>query len=156
MEIEAEEENGVKDALACDGGCQMAMQATLDISEPRNRRQAMESPEWGEWRKAEETEMLGMVENCIYKQMARPKDKLVVGTKMLYKRKIRQDGKVEKYKCRLVGQGFWQVEGVYYTESTRPRQRPRQSGCFWHWQRPRTESCSISMRSRRILRRNIH
>ena len=60
--IEVEEENGVKDALACDDGDQMAMQATLNIPEPRNRWQAMESPEWDEWRKAEETEMLGMVE----------------------------------------------------------------------------------------------
>ena len=41
--IEAEEENGVEDALACDDEGQMAMQATLDIPEPRNRRQAMES-----------------------------------------------------------------------------------------------------------------
>ena len=44
--IEADEENGVKDVLACDDGGQMAMQATLDIPEPRNRRQAMESTEW--------------------------------------------------------------------------------------------------------------
>ena len=64
--IEAEEENGVEDALACDDGGQMAMQATLYIPKPRNRRQAMESPKWDEWRKAEETEMLGMVENCVY------------------------------------------------------------------------------------------
>ena len=84
--VEAEEENGVEDALACDNGGQMAMQATLEILEPKNRRQAMESPERDEWRKAEETMMLGMVENCVYKQVARPKDKLVVGTKMLYKR----------------------------------------------------------------------
>ena len=97
------------------------MQATLDIPEPRNWRQAMESPEWGEWRKAEETEMLGMGKNCVYKQVTRPKDKLVVGTKMLYKqKKIGQDGKVEKYKCRLVAQGFWQVEGVHYTEKYSP------------------------------------
>ena len=51
-------------------------------------------------------EMFGMVKNCVYKQVARPKDKLVVGTKMLYKRKIGQDGKVEKYKCPLVVHGF--------------------------------------------------
>ncbi|CAN0441784.1 unnamed protein product, partial [Ascophyllum nodosum] len=81
---------------------------------------AMESHEWDEWRKAEETEMLGMVENCVYDQVARPKDKLVIGTKMLYKRKIGQDSKVEKYKCRLVAQGFWQVEGVHYTEKYSP------------------------------------
>ena len=118
--IEAEGKSGVKDVLACDDRGQMAMQATLDIPEPINRRQAMESPEWDEWRKAEETEILGMVENCVYKQVARPKDNLVVGTKMLYKRKIGQDGKVEKYKCRLVAQGFWQVEGVDYTEKYSP------------------------------------
>ena len=45
----------------------------------------MESQEWDEWRKAEETKMLGTVDNCVYKQVAWPKDKLVVGTKMLYK-----------------------------------------------------------------------
>ena len=118
--IEVEEENGVEDALACDDGGQMSMQATLGIPEPRNRRQAMESPEWDEWWKAEETEMLGMVENCVYKKVARPKNKLVVGTKMLYKRIIGQNGKVEKYKCRLVVQGFWQVEGVHYTKKYSP------------------------------------
>ena len=64
--------------------------------------------------------MLGMVENFVYKQVARPKDKLVVGTKMLYKRKIGQDGKVEKYKCRLVAQEFWQGEGIHYTEKYSP------------------------------------
>ena len=94
--IKAEGKNGVEDALACDDGGQMAMQATLDIPEPRNRRQAMESWEWDEWRKAEETEMLEMLENCGYMQVARLKDKLVVGAKMLYKRNIGQDGKVEK------------------------------------------------------------
>ena len=46
--IEAEEENGVENVLACDDGGQMAMQATLDIPEPRNRRQATESLEWEE------------------------------------------------------------------------------------------------------------
>ena len=74
----------------------------------------------GRTSEAKEAEILGMVENCVYKQVARPKDKLVVGTKMLYKRKIGQDGKVEKYKCRLVAQGLWQVEGVHYTEKYSP------------------------------------
>ena len=101
--IEAEEENGVEDALACDDGGQMTMQATLDKPKPRNRRQAMESPEWDEWRKAEETEMLGMVEKYVFKQVARPKDKLVVGKKTIYKRKNRtgrQGREVQVPTCR--------------------------------------------------------
>ena len=44
----------------------------------------------------------------------------MVGTTMLYKWKIGQDRKVEKYKCRLVAQGFWQVEGVHYTKTYSP------------------------------------
>ena len=64
--------------------------------------------------------MLGTVENCVYKQVARPKEKLVFSTKMLYKRKIGKDGKVEKYKRRPVTQRFWQGEGVHYTEIYSP------------------------------------
>ena len=116
--IKAEEKNGGEDALSCDDGGQIAMQATLGVQEPGNWRQAMEPREWDEWRKAEDTEMLGMVENCVYEHVARPKDKLVVGTKTLYRRKIGQNS--WKYKCRLVAQGFWQVEGVHYTENHSP------------------------------------
>ena len=43
---ETKEENGMEDALACDDRGQIAMQVTLDIPEPSDRRQAMESPEW--------------------------------------------------------------------------------------------------------------
>ena len=109
----------------------MAMQATLGIPEPRNRRQAMESPEWDEWWNAEETEMLGMVKNCVYKQMAGPKDKLLVGTKMLNKRKSERTARSRSTSAdlSLKGSGRWKV---YTTrKSTRPRQRPRQFGCFW-------------------------
>ena len=46
--------------------------------------------------------MHGMVEKSVYKQMARPKDKLVVGAEFIYKIKIEQDGEVETYKRPLV------------------------------------------------------
>ena len=46
----------------------------------------------------------------------------------------------------LKGSCRWKV---YTTrKSTRPRQRPRQSGCCWRRQRPRRESCAISTRRR--------
>ena len=107
----------------------MAMQMKVDVPkpiagdrslEPQNRQQVMGSPEWEEWQKAEKMEMHVMVESCMYKQVSRPKDKLVVRAKMPYKRKIGQDGEVEKYKCRLVSQEFWQVEGMHYTEKYPP------------------------------------
>ena len=103
----------------------MVLQMKVDIPdpivgdmrpEPNTRQQAMNSPEWEEWQKARKVEKHSMGEICVYKQVDRPKGKLVVGNKMYCKRKIRQDGEVEKYKCRLVAQEFWQVERLYYTE----------------------------------------
>ena len=126
---EGGEESYEESVSVCDGGGSMVLQMKVDIlepivehmpPEPKNRQQAVDSPEWEEWWKAEEVEMHGKFENCAYKQVARPKDKLVVGTKKIYKRKIGQDDEVENYQCRLVIQGFWQVVGVYYMEKYLP------------------------------------
>ena len=60
--------------------------------------------------------------------------KLMVGTKMPYKgkiKKVKQNGKVEKNKFRLVAKGIWQVEGcTTRRRSTLPPQRHRESGYF--------------------------
>ena len=57
-----------------------------------NGQQAMNALELVEWRK------LRRKKKC---KITRPNDKLVVGARMIYKRKIK-DSEVEKYKCRLV------------------------------------------------------
>ena len=64
--------------------------------------------------------MLGMVENFVYKQVARPKDKLVVGTKMLYKRKSDRTARSRSTSVDLSLKKFRQVEGVHYTEKFSP------------------------------------
>ena len=46
--------------------------------------------------------------------MARPNDKLVVRSRMIYKTKMK-DGEVEKYRCRLTASGLWQIEGVHFS-----------------------------------------
>lgn len=42
------------------------------------------------------SEMQGMVENWAYQEVARPKVKLVVSTKMLYRRKVGGGSEVDK------------------------------------------------------------
>ena len=64
--------------------------------------------------------MNGQINNGVWVQVERPKGKTVLGTKTLFKRKIGKDGQIEKYKCRFVTQGFRQVKGLHYHESSSP------------------------------------
>ncbi|CAM9723757.1 unnamed protein product, partial [Sphacelaria rigidula] len=50
----------------------------------------------------------------------RPEDKTLLGTRLVFKRKINKDGQIEKYKCRFVAQGFRQIPGIHYQESSFP------------------------------------
>jgi len=64
--------------------------------------------------------MEDLIKNDVWTQVERPDKTLVVSTMMLYKRKIRADGKNEKYKSRLVAQGNLQSKGVHYEEASSP------------------------------------
>ena len=66
-----------------------------------NRQKVMNTLEMEEWRKVWGNKKL---------KVARPNDKLVVGARIIYKRKMK-DGEVEKCKYRLT----WKVEGVHYS-----------------------------------------
>ena len=88
--------------------------------EPLTIREAQESPEWSHWKGALEREMNGQINNGVWVQVERPQGKTVLGTKTLFKRKTGKDGQIEKYKCRFVTQGFRQVKGLHYHESSSP------------------------------------
>ncbi|CAM9520770.1 unnamed protein product, partial [Ascophyllum nodosum] len=64
--------------------------------------------------------MNGQINNSVWVQVERPKGKTVLGTKTLFKRKIGKDGQIEKYKRRFANQGFRQVKGLHYHESSSP------------------------------------
>ena len=114
------------------------------VTRTDNLQQAMESPEMEEWRKARRKK------KC---KMTRPNDKLVVGARMLCKRNMREAGEVEKYKCGFVTQGFWQVEGVHYTEEYSSTPATTWIRILWRRQPLRTENSTILMQSRHYRRR---
>uniref|UniRef100_A0A1X7TFD5 Reverse transcriptase Ty1/copia-type domain-containing protein n=1 Tax=Amphimedon queenslandica TaxID=400682 RepID=A0A1X7TFD5_AMPQE len=53
-------------------------------------------------------EFESLEENQVWDLVELPKDRRVVGSKWVFKRKIGENGKVERYKARLVAQGYSQ------------------------------------------------
>ena len=69
-----------------------------------------------EWASAMEAELDGLWENEVFEEVDRPKGKKVIGTKWVLRVQTDAEGRLEKYKARIVAKGFRQVEGVDYDE----------------------------------------
>ena len=65
-------------------------------------------PERDKWMEAMEKEMASLKANDVYDLVELPKDRKVLGSKWVYKRKVKADGSVERFKSRLVAQGLSQ------------------------------------------------
>jgi hypothetical protein len=61
-----------------------------------------------------------IMKNEVWEIVPRPKEKLVVTSKWVYKIKHKANGSVEKYKARFVARGFSQKEGEDYDETFAP------------------------------------
>jgi hypothetical protein len=55
-----------------------------------------------------------IMQNDVWDVVPRPKEKSVVSSKWIYKKKHKTDGNIEKYKARFVARGFSQKEGIEY------------------------------------------
>ncbi|CAJ2637310.1 unnamed protein product [Trifolium pratense] len=90
-------------------------------SEPKGFREASESIDSQDWLKAMNEEMLSLEKNQTWKLVPLPKNKRVVGSKWVFKRKEGIPGvETPRYKARLVAKGFTQVEGIDYNEIFSP------------------------------------
>ena len=66
------------------------------------------------------TEFASLMKNDTWELVPRPADTNVVGCKWVYKVKRGANGEIERFKSRLVAQGFSQTEGVDFTEVYAP------------------------------------
>ena len=62
-----------------------------------------------------------------------PKDRKVVGSKWVFKKKVGANGSVERYKARLVAQGFSQKFGLTTMKPFVPWLVLSLSEQLWHW-----------------------
>ena len=93
--------------------------------EPTSYQEALDSEKW---REAMATEMKSLEKHKVWRLTELPPGKKVVGCRWVYKVKTDETGKVERYKARLVAQGFSQQRGADYDETFCPDARLREMG----------------------------
>ena len=94
--------------------------ANSEPSEPRTAAEARASPQKKEWESAMKSEMKSLMQNEVWDLVELPNGRSAVGCKWVFKKKSDAEGKVERYKARLVAQGFAQRYGQDYDETFCP------------------------------------
>ena len=85
--------------------------------EPRNVKKAMSTPEKDNWLEAMQKEMESLEKNDVWELTELPEGRQPVG---MFKTKMDANGKIERYKARLLAQGFSQKFGSDYDETFCP------------------------------------
>ena len=91
--------------------------------EPVTYKQAMSTPDSQYWEEAIQNEIESIMQNHTWELVDLPKGCKPLGHKWIFKRKLKVDGTIEKYKARLVVKGFRQTEGVDYFDTYAPVSR---------------------------------
>ena len=94
--------------------------AGSQVQEPHTVGEVQSTPEKAHWLKAMEKEMKSLRESEVWDLVELPSGRKPVGSKWVFKVKTDEDGNVERYKARLVAQGFTQKFGADYDETFCP------------------------------------
>ncbi|CAI7871241.1 unnamed protein product [Closterium sp. NIES-53] len=86
--------------------------------------EALESSDAEEWKKAMESELKSIEENGTWELVELLEGRKAITSKWLFKIKSDADGKIERYKSRLVAKGCQQKEKVDYKELFAPVVKP--------------------------------
>ncbi|CAI7933376.1 unnamed protein product [Closterium sp. NIES-54] len=92
--------------------------------EPATLKEALESSDAEDWKKAMESELKGIEENGMWEWVELPEGRKAITSKWLFKIKSDTNGRIEHYKSRLVAKGYQQKEKVEYKELYAPVVRP--------------------------------
>ena len=87
---------------------------------PTNFCDANTSQDSAKWKAAMETEMKSLIESNVWDLVELPPGRKTVGSKWVFKKKTGADGSVQRYKARLVAQGYTQKYGTDYNETFCP------------------------------------
>ncbi|CAI7863766.1 unnamed protein product [Closterium sp. NIES-53] len=101
--------------------CAFAFFSPVEMpGEPATLKEALESSDAEEWKKAMESELKSIEENGTWELVELPEGRKAITSKWLFKIKSDADGKIERYKSRLVAKGYQKKEKVDYKELFAP------------------------------------
>ena len=87
------------------------------LAVPKNIQEAMGDPKW---REVVYEEMKALKKNDTWALSNLPAGKKTAGCKWVFTIKIKADGKIERYKTRLLAKGYTQTYGLDYQETFAP------------------------------------
>ena len=91
-----------------------------NVMEPTTVNKALTGDEREKWKEAMEAEFASLKSNKVWELVRPPKEAPVISCKWVFKRKVGENGLVERYKARLVAQGYTQRPGLDYEETFSP------------------------------------
>ncbi|KAL2230632.1 UNVERIFIED_CONTAM: Retrovirus-related Pol polyprotein from transposon RE2 [Sesamum indicum] len=87
------------------------------MNEPQSYIQACKDQHWVD---AMNQELRALADNQTWVLTSLPPGKRTIGSRWVYKVKLKPDGTVDRYKARLVAKGYNQIEGIDYLDSFFP------------------------------------
>lgn len=113
--------------LTLDEACDFvySFKASTHDGEPRSFKEAMrrEPEEQQRWLQAALGEIQALLENGMFELVELPAGAKAIGSRWVFKVKRNAEGSIERYKARLVAQGFSQRPGSDYHETFAPTPR---------------------------------
>jgi hypothetical protein len=92
---------------------------------PKIIAKAFASLDADDWKEAIHSEIDSFLSNETWKLVDQPYGCKPVGCKWVFKKKLRSDVTIDKYKARLVVKGYTQQEGEYFFDTYSPVARLR-------------------------------
>ncbi|GJY06815.1 ribonuclease H-like domain-containing protein [Tanacetum coccineum] len=87
------------------------------LNKTREPKSYFEASKYPHWTDAMNQEMDALLRNGTWEMVHLPEGRKAIGSKWIDKIKFRSSGEIDRYKARLVAQGFRQKEGIDYEET---------------------------------------
>ena len=87
-----------------------------EIEDPSAVHEALNGKQSDQWKEAMKSEYSSLLKNDTWELVPPPEGKNIIGSGWILKVKRNEDGSIDRFKARLVAQGYSQVRGVHYEE----------------------------------------